>query len=237
MSNDKSSWIAGLSDDFNYVKHNKTDFEGFKQFQSSVEEKFELIEKKRRRAERIANLEKWDKSLPDRWVEARFNKIEKPVMAKITAALKRNARQSFFLTGASGSGKTFVAYAIARRFIGHGVVSTSQVRIVSEQVLLNQASRGFKGQDDFNELLNPKTKLFVFDGIGALSDKEADQVAGFWEQIIDHVYSKDLMVIFTSADSLDRFTSSLSPSGESKLRTLVEHGQFEVESTGSKSAK
>jgi hypothetical protein len=234
---DDRGWISEVSENLNYVKHNDTDFDGFKEYQKVVDERFSKIELKREKAERISNLEKWDESLPDRWREAKLSLIEKPVIPKLIKALQENPSGSFFLNGASGAGKTFVAYALVRRMIGHGVVSTSQIKMVSESVLFNWASRGFQGQDQLGQLLNPNYKLYLFDGIGTLDEKESAKVASLWEQILDHIYTNDLIAIFTSADELDRFITNLSPSGETKLRTLVAKRTFTVESDGSVSSK
>lgn len=236
MADDKF-WISEITEEFNYVKHNETDYTGFKDFQKDVDERFSKIELKRERTERISNLEKWDKSLPDRWKDAKLNLIEKPVVAKLVKALTDDPSGSIFLTGESGAGKTYVAYAVVRRMIGHGTVSTSQIKMVSESVIYNWASRGFQGQDQLDQLLNPNYKLYLFDGIGTLDEREAAKVASLWEQILDHIYTNDLTAIFTSADDLERFVANLSPSGETKLRTLVEKRTFTVESDGSISSK
>jgi DNA replication protein DnaC len=155
---DDSFWVSKLTEDFNFVNHNDTDFDGFKDFQKEVDDRFSKIELRREKAERITNLEKWDTELPDRWRDAKLNLIEKPVVAKITAALKDHPSGSFFLNGESGAGKTFVAYALIRRMIGHGIVSTSQIKMVSESVLYNWASRGFQGQDQLGQLLSSNYK-------------------------------------------------------------------------------
>lgn len=234
---DEQFWISSITDDFNFVRHNNTDYGGFKGFQKDIDKRFSKIELKRERAERIANLEKWDKALPDRWKDAKLSLIKKPVVLKLLQALQDKPNGSFFLDGESGAGKTFLAYALVRRMIGHGEVSTSQVKMISESVLYNWASRGFVGQDMVQQMLNPNYKLYLFDGIGTLDDREAEKVSSLWEQILDHIYSNDLSVIFTSADQIDRFVAKLSPSGETKLRTLVEKRIFTVESDGSIASK
>lgn len=236
MADDKF-WVSDITDDFNFVKHNETNYSDFKDFQKDIDDRFSRIELKRERAERISNLEKWDKSLPDRWRDAKLSLITKPVVKKIQKALEENDRRSFFLTGESGAGKTYVAYALIRRMIGHGVISTSQIKMISESVIYNWASRGFQGQDQLTQLFNPNYKLYLFDGIGTLDEREAQKVASFWEQILDHIYTNDLTAIFTSADDLERFVENLSPSGETKLRTLVANRTFEVEPDGSIASK
>jgi len=230
-------WTSGVTEDFNFVKHNETDFASFREFTKDLDERYSSIEAKREHSERVAALDKWDRELPDRWKDAKLNLIKKPVVEKIIEALKSHPRGSFFFTGASGAGKTFVAYALVRRFIGRGIATPSQIKMISEPILLNWATRGFKGADMIQALMDERYKLYIFDGIGTLSDSESDKVAPLWEQILDHIYSRDLIAVFTSADSLEKLSSTLSPSGEIKLRTLVSGRDFVVEADGSKSAK
>ena len=226
-------WVPEVTENFKFVKHNETDFEGFKDFAREIDSRFSAIEAKREKAERIAALEQWDRELPDRWRDARLNLIKKPVVKKISEALEKNMRGSYFLTGVSGAGKTFVAYALVRRLIGKGVTTSPQIKMISEGVLLNWANRGFKGADMLGQLLDDRYKLYFFDGIGTLSDAESEKVAPLWEQLLDHIYSKDLVSIFTSSDELDRFARTLSHSGETKLRTLIGDRALTVEFDGS----
>lgn len=237
MSENDNFWTPEITENFNFVKHNDTDYESFKDFSKEMDERFASIEARREKAERIAALDKWDRELPERWRDAKLNLIKKPVVEKILEALKREPRGSFFLTGPSGAGKTYVGYALVRRLIGRGIATPSQVKMISESVLLNWASRGFRGADMLEQLLNERYKLYIFDGIGTLTDAEAEKVAALWEQILDHIYTRDLIAIFTSSDALDRFAESLSPSGEVKLRTLIRDRELTVESDGSRAVK
>lgn len=233
MSDNNDFWDAVGTENFQFVNHNDTDYEKFKKFQDEFDETFSKSEAKRELTERKANLAKWDKSLPGRWADAKLNLIEKPVIQRIKRALKDNSKGSYFLTGGSGVGKTFVAYAIVRRLIGMGIATPSVVKQISESVLNSWSSRGFRGQELLNELLGSQYKVYVFDGAGSLDEKERAKVAPLWEQIIEHIYANDLIAIFTSTDDAERFAEFLSPSGETKLLTLVDKRSFEVESEGS----
>lgn len=237
MEDQDNFWVPEVTENFNFVKHNDTDYEKFKEFSKGLDERFTSIESRREKAERISALEKWDNELPDRWSDAKLSHINKPVVKKIMTALKGNPRGSFFLDGASGTGKTFVAYALVRRLIGQGIATPSQIKMISESVLLNWSSLGFDGSKKIDQLLDSRYKLYIFDGIGTLDERQVLKVTPLWEQIIDHIYSKDLVAVFTSADDLNRFCESFSPSGETKLRTLVKDRAFTVESDGSKSVK
>lgn len=233
MSREEDFWVSDAADDFNFVNHNDTNYEEFRDFAKNIDERFSALEAKRAKAERIAALEKWDNSLPARWKDAKLNLIKKPVVGKILEILKKNLSSSFFFTGESGSGKTFVAYALVRRLIGHGLITPTQIRMISEKEMLGYATRGFKGADAFGEIFDSKYKLYIFDGIGSLSPMEEEKVSGLWEQIIDHVFTRDLVAIFTSGDKLENFTKNLSPSSETKLLTLIGDRELMVEFEGS----
>ena len=245
MAGNDDFWVSEVTENFAIVNHNEVDYEGYRDFAELVSSRFERIEAQRERSERIAALEKWDESLPDRWREARFNRIEKPVVKKILEAMKKTPRGSYFLSGGSGSGKTFVAYALVRRLIGNGIITPSQVKFVSERVLLGWKNQGFKGAEMFHELFSKRYRIYVFDGIGTLDPAEMDKIATFWEQLVDHIYNNDLIAIFTSSDTdgssaeeaLGRFAEKLSPSSEAKVRTMIRERNFLVEPEGSTSGR
>jgi len=245
MTENSDFWVSEVTENFNFVNHNKVNYDSYRDFADVINSRFEVLEAKREKSERAAALEKWDNHLPERWRAARMNRINKPVVKKIIESLNHNARGSFFLSGGSGTGKTFVAYALVRRFIGRGTVTPSQVKFVSERVMLGWKNQGFKGADFFNELFQKRYQLYVFDGIGTLEDAEMERLATFWEQLLDHIYNNDLIAIFTSSDTdgsspeeaLDRFCSNLSPSSEAKLRTLIGKRNFIVERDGSDSTR
>ena len=236
----KDFWVPEVTENFNFVNHNNVDYGAYRSFADVINSRFEVLEANREKSERVAALEKWDSRLPDRWRDAKMNKIKKPVIGKINEALKRNPRGSFFFSGGSGVGKTFVAYALVRRLIGRGIVTPSQVKFVSERMMLGWKNQGFKGAEFFSELFDKRYKIYVFDGIGTLEEGEMDRIATYWEQILDHIYNNDLMAIFTSSDTdessaneaLDRFCSTLSRSSEAKVRTLIRERNYLVERDG-----
>lgn len=245
MTENDDFWISEVTENFNFVNHNEVDYDSYRDFADVINSRFEVLEANRKKNERAAALEKWDNHLPDRWRNARMNRISKPVVKKIIDALEKNSRGSFFLSGGSGTGKTYVAYALVRRLIGRGTVTPSQVKFVSERVMLGWKNQGFKGADMFNELFQKRYQLYVFDGIGTLEEMEMEKLATFWEQLLDHIYNNDLIAIFTSSDTdesspaeaLDRFCANLSPSSEAKVRTLVRGRNFIVEREGSETER
>ena len=227
-----------LDEDFSFVKHNPSDFETFRKFQETQNSRFEKFEEEKSRLARIANLKKWDEGLPVRWKDARLKSITRPgakeAANQIISMMKSDKENllSFFLEGGPGVGKTYLAYAIVRGYLGLGLVSPSQIRIISEEGLLSMAAAGFEGRSRFEELLNGNFKLFLFDSVGAKTTYN-EKEKGMWEQIIDHIYTKSLSAVFTSSSTSQFFSDQLSPSGESKFGHLVSGRILEIKSEDS----
>lgn len=220
------------SDDMRFVKHNPTDFDNFKKFQSDLNERFSKLESEKAKKEIKANLKRWEEMLPSRWTGAILTQINPPAdlaANKIIELIEEHHKTSLFIKGPSGSGKTYIAYATLRRYIGRGWITPSQIKLISEDMFLGFAASGFEGQNRFNELLHQRFRVYVFDNIGVrghYSQKEQQ----LWEQILDHVYSKGLTVIFTSNKNPAAFAAHLSDSAESKLAHLINDKIIEVES-------
>lgn len=222
-------------DEFKLINHNDTDFDSFKTFQANMDARFGKLEKERAKKEIKANLKRWEEMLPSRWSGAILTQINEPAdraAGQIIRLLADYEHPSLFIKGPSGSGKTYLAYATARRFIGLNWARPSQIKLVSEEMLMGFAASGFEGQNRFNEILNSRYVLYIFDGIGSKANYSPKEQQ-MWEQIIDHIYSKDLTAIFTSNKSADSFAAHLSDSAESKLAHLIDGKIIEVEANGS----
>jgi len=230
---------ATASDGFGFVKHNPTDFESFKKFQENMNSRYSKFEAEKAKREIILNIAKWEEMLPPRWSTAILTKITQPAdkaAKRIIEILENNPESSLYIHGNSGAGKTYLAYATLRRFIGKNWVSPGQIKIISEEALMGLAASGFQGQDRFNELLKSKYKVYFFDGVAnrpSYSQKEQQ----LWEQLIDHIYSKSLNVIFTSNKDLTVFSAHLSDSADSKLHHLLNGKNVYVESRSAEELK
>lgn len=222
-------------DENKFVKHNDTDFDSFKSFQERLNARFERHEQEKKKRERKANLARWAELLPPRWASASLPEIEAPnkeAAELIVAECGKSESPSFWLAGPSDSGKTYMAYATIRRFIGMGWTSPGHVKILSEEALMGFAAGGFEGQNRFNELLKPHYTTYLIDGVGkrpTLTQKEQQ----LWEQLIDHIYSKSLTLIITSDKESDSFTALLSDSAETKLNHLVDGKIIKLKKRGS----
>lgn len=207
------------NEDFAFLNHNETDYSSFKEFQSSIDKKFAKVEIAKSKKDRIANLQKWDDNLSQRWSGASLKKIKTTASEKVLDIISKDGFGSFFINGAPGSGKTYLAYAILRRYVGAGWVSPSQVKIISEETILGYARNGFEGSGKFEEIFKNKYKVFLLDNVGV--KKEYYEKEGlFLEKIIDHIYSNSLVVIFTGTIKPSRWAGALG-SSESKFSNII----------------
>ena len=93
--------------------------------------------------------------------------------------------------------------------------------MLSEEYLLSLARLGFSGQEKFNnEVVKNKYKLYIIDNVGGRESYSKIE-SPLWEQLIEHIYSKDLAVIFTSAHSAASFAEKLPGTSRSRLSYLV----------------
>lgn len=222
MSSESDNFYAATGgDEFRFLNHNETDFESFREFQASLDKKFAKIEQENTRRERISHLKKWDSNLSPRFRGASLTKIKSEAAVKALSIISENGAESFFITGNPGSGKTYLGYSILRRYIGAGFATPSQVKIISEETIMSYAMTGFEGRAKFDELFNPKYKMYLLDNVGSKESYDSRREIPFWEQLIEHIYTNSLTAVFTSNESPNSFAGILNESGNSKFRHLI----------------
>ena len=208
-------------DNFDKIKHNKIDYDGFKKLQEFVDDRYEEVEREAKLKERSLNLKKWDNSLSSRWRGASLSTINNPAAKNVIEILKTKGKGAFFVMGAGGAGKTYLSYAIIRKYIGLGWITPSNVKILNEDILNGYAIGGFEGQAKFEKLFNPQYKLYLIDNIGEKSYYANSKTLSYFEQLIDYIYTNNHFVIFTSNKNVDNFSSILTGSSSAKFRNLV----------------
>lgn len=219
------------NDSLKFVNHNNTDYESFRKFQEDIDERYAKVERERVIKERSDNLRKWDQSLPQRWRGASLSKIDNPAAAEAAEIIKDKGRGCFFVKGDPGSGKTYISYAIIRKYIGSGWATFSQVNILTEETMLGHAYTGYKGRTRFEEILDNKYKIYLFDNVGMRENYDVSREVPMWERVIDHIYNNSLVAIFTSNNSASSFSNILSDSGQAKLSSLVAERVINVKGT------
>lgn len=212
-------------------KNNPTDFDSFKQFQEELDGRYSRVELERIIRERQSNLKLWDSNLPERWQGASLSKMTDPAAEKALKMIGTGNHGGFFITGDAGSGKTFLSYAIIRKYIGKGLTTFSQVKIVSEESLLSLGYSGFEGRSRFEQLFDRKYNMYFFDNVGEKDRYDNNREIPLWERLIDHIYSNSLYTVFTSNYDLNGFSSILSDSGQAKFDSLVGDRIIEINRT------
>lgn len=216
---------------FDLLKHNPTDYSAFRDFQKEIDSKYRNIEEKRSRSERAANVRKWDASFPPRWAGANLKDIKNPAAAEAEKLIREKRFGSFYVRGEPNVGKTYLSFAIARRYIALGWVTPSQVKIISEENLLTIPKLGFSGHDRFDKLFTDSFHLYIFDNVGNRESYDKRE-SPLWEQLLDHIYTNNLAAIFTSTGSATAFSEKLSSPAGSKFRHLINGKIINMESNG-----
>lgn len=213
--------VSGTLEDSSSFRHNKTDFDAFNKFIEGLEERYKDVGRDRMIKERRESLMLWDQKLPRRWAGASLSTARNPAATEIAAKIKRYGVQSFFLQGDTGVGKTWMAHAVVRRYIGSGTVAPSQVVLLSEEAIVGMAHNGFQGRDKFEKVLNSNHKLFLIDNVGSKESINPEREGVLLDRLIDHIYTNSLIAVFTSNHDVDYFCESLGTSAGTKVRDLV----------------
>lgn len=194
------------------IKHNDNDYAAFRDFARSLDERFDVIEKDRERAERSRNLTRWDESLAYPWNEAKLSSLrDKKAVSQALQLIKIDSSGSFFVKGERGSGKTFLALAIVRKLIGLGHIVPSNVKHTSETEFLTLARSGFKFESRMSELLDPNHKLFLMDDVGDRGAYSEIEILA-WSRFFDHCSKNGSILVFTCSISASGFSSKFASS-------------------------
>lgn len=222
MSNEAERFLhATGADKFEAVNHNERDFQSYRDFQQEIDKTYREVEKATARAERAANLKKWVASLAPPWSEAKLSTLKDQKAAKAAeAVIKDKKLTSFYLKGKGGGGKTFLALAIVRRYIGLGWLLPSQVKHTSEADILALSRSGFRYNENINNLLHRRYRAFIVDNVGEKKAYTDDELA-LWGTFLDHLSRRGHIVIFTSRYSSREFSEKLTESSRAKFSFLV----------------
>ena len=203
------------------VNHNTADYERFRKHMADTEAKYRAAERKERIKAIQQNLDMWDQQTPSRWRGASLTKIATSEAALILTKIKNGPKGgSVLITGPAGATRTMLAYATVRKMLAQGVATPSQVCILSEDRILSFGNAGFSGRDRLNAALDPQYRLYLIDGAGSKATY-TDREAAAYEEILDHIYSRDLITVITSPISIVEFARKFSETFETRIMDLV----------------
>lgn len=224
MSNDNTS---GLSD-FDFVRHNETDYESFKKFSEGLHQRHAEGEQSRKVEQRKAMLKTWIEEIPERYRTATLEKFEKDTTKMVS--LLKSGHKGFFIHGDPLTGKTHLAYAVVRKLIAAGRLAPSQANVFAERELLNVAAMGFDGKQKLMAFTNDRFKLFLFDNAGAKESFSPKVDIPAIASIVEAAYERSAYLIITSTSTLDEYCELLYDGATAlRLREVVGDGVIELQ--------
>lgn len=135
----------------------------------------------------------------------------------------KTTRKGLFIFGGVGTGKTHIAYAIARHIYGQ----KTQVQVLNSAELMDNIRRGYdKPFDETFEELMKYRGLIILDDVG--SEKLTEWVAERFYLLVNRKYNQMVPIIMTSNFSIQQLAERI---GERVASRIVEMCHI-VELTG-----
>lgn len=216
--------------EFDFVKHNPTDFESFREFSKDLGDRYEEARKAKEKDSRRKNLLKWLEQVPDRWRSASFRSYNPEPLngykSSATAAENklRNKQLGYFISGPHTSGKSYLAYAIIRKYVASGKLKPSEIRVITEGDLLMLANGGYESRDQFEKVFDSRIKCYLFDSLGTRKEYDDRREAPALTRLIEEAYNRSALFIATSHMDFDLYESGLPEQAAAKLRHMVKDG-------------
>ena len=216
--------------DLDFVNHNETDFDSFREYTRVIDERYEAARKAKEVDAKKKNLVKWIEEVPDRWRRASFRTFDAESIGghqSSAAAAKRMLRakqRGFYISGPHTSGKSYLAYAIIREFVAHGKLKPSQIRVITEGDLIALANGGYESKEALDKVFDPRYKCYLFDSLGTRSSYDEKREAPALTKLIEEAYNRSALFIATSHMDLELYESGLSEQSAAKLRHMVKDG-------------
>jgi len=169
--------------------------------------------------------------IPPRYEKTSWQDVPKKIQASVEQI--RETRKGIYLHGESGTGKTHIAYAIAK-YVEEAMhikvkIYNSPNLFASIRDAMDGEYRGF-----MRDLLEYKG-LLIIDDVGA--EKPTEWVFEQFYRIINHRYEQKLPIIFTSNLSLESLAEKLDgriPSRIVEMCEVIELGGADRRLTGKK---
>jgi DNA replication protein DnaC len=146
-----------------------------------------------------ASLENWKAKVGPTFAHAT---TELPLVTDRVARLAEGEGQhktSICLHGDLGVGKTWTAYSYINLAIASGAVTDGQIVADTETATLGKiAKSGYKAPLLWDELLNPRYKIYFIDDVGQSNFSQEHGRTEVWYELVDHIYNHQLTLILTT---------------------------------------
>lgn len=234
MTEDRTDFDRMVEDfrvgDLDFVRHNETDFEAFRNFSKVQSERYEAARKAKELQDKKKNLLRWLQQVPERWRKASLRTFDGESIGShqssvdaVRRMLKAKQR-GFIISGPHTSGKSYLAYAIVREFVAHGKLKPSQIKVITEGDLLSLANGGYESREAFESIFDPRFKCYIFDSIGIRKEYDERREAPALARLIEEAYNRSALFIGTTHMDFELYESGLPEQAAAKLRHMVKDG-------------
>ena len=216
--------------DLDFVNHNETDFDSFREYSRVLDERYEAARKAKELEAKKKNLVKWVEQIPERWRKASFRTFDAESIGGFQSAadaakrMLKSKQRGFYISGPHTSGKSYLAYAIIREFVAHGKLKPSQIRVITEGDLIALANGGYETREALDKVFDPHYKCYLFDSLGTRSSYDEKREAPALTKLIEEAYNRSALFISTSHMDLELYESGLSEQSAAKLSYMVKDG-------------
>lgn len=216
--------------DLEFVNHNETDYDAFREFARAQDERFEAARRAKDSDAKRKNYLRWLDQIPERWRKSSFRTFDAASIgghqSAATAAKRmlRAKQRGFFISGPHTTGKTYLAFAMIREFVAHGKLKPSQIKVITEGDLLSLSNGGFETREALDAVFDPGYKCYLFDSLGTRKEYEDRREAPALTRLIEEAYNRSALLICTSHMDFDLYESGLPEQAAAKLRYMVKDG-------------
>lgn len=210
--------------DVDFVRHNETDFDAFREFTTNHEARYKNAESLKEKEIHRKNYSSFVSTIPQRWRQATLSSFKDRETAIEIRKMIKSKQRGYFIAGPYGSGKTHLAYSILKIFVKAGKLKPSQIRVITESDLLSLANGGFETRSALESIFDSKYKAYVLDGLGSKDHYEEKREQPAISKLIEEAYSRSALFIATSHMSLDFYCEGISLSSVSRMKQMVENG-------------
>lgn len=219
---------SGVSD-FDYIRHNPTDYENFQKFSTELQKQYERSEKERRIEDRKTMLLNWLPQIPEKFRKSTMKNFNNQAASDRVMELLRNKQRVFFITGEPLTGKTTLGYAILRKLIAAGKLLPSETKTLSERELLNVAAMGFDGREKLMSYTHRQYQAYLFDNAGAKESFSPKVDMPAISSIIEAVSERSAFLFITSTLTLQEYCELLYDGSTAlRLREMVADAIIEL---------